>query len=209
MLHNRKLDSDPTSAITNVLSKVQPDEGAASQILIRQKSHAWSEQGRKVAQKMQEGKSLQAAMSGGGGNLLTASWQSTKTDPMKEQRAPMITPMQQELIRVLEEKAGKPAFDVNIRIIAASPIDRNADVHLENIVNTFTQFTSPESGNRFRRTGVSKGGSLISDFIFRHFAQGHQIVLTSEEINSIYHFPLPQTKTPNITWLSAQQASAP
>lgn len=206
----RKLDSDPMSAITNVLSKVQPEEGAAIQILIRPKSHTWSERGRAVAQKMQDGKSLKEAMGGsGGGNILTASLHTTKVDPQKDQRPPMITPMQQELIRVLEEKAGKPAFDVNIRIVTASPNERNAEVHMENLVNAFTQFTAPESGNRFRRGSVTKNGSLITDFIFRHFDQGHQLVLTSEEINSIYHFPLPQTETPNIAWLSAKQASAP
>jgi hypothetical protein len=206
----RKLDSDPMNALTNVLSKVLPEEGAAIQILIRPKSHSWSERGRRVAEKMQDGKSLKEAMSGTSkGNIVTASLYTSKHDPMKEQRSTMVTPMQQELIRVLEEKAGKPAFDVNIRIVTSSPNERNADVHMENIVNAFTQFTAPESGNRFRRGAVVKNGALISDFIFRHFDQAHHMVLTTEEINSIYHFPLPQTETPNIAWLSAKQASAP
>lgn len=208
----RKLDSDPLNAITNVLSKVQPQEGAAIQVLLRPKPASWSEHGRKVARKMQEGKSLKEAMSGGGNGLdvITSSFNTTsKKEEEHTQRAPNITPMDQELIKALEEKSGKPAFDVNIRIVTSSPLPQNADVHLENIVNAFSQFMAPESGNHFVRSSVAKHGALFSDFIFRHFSESNNLVLTTEEVNSIYHFPLPKTETPNIAWLSAKQASVP
>lgn len=205
----RRLDSDPLNTLTNVLSKVQAQEGAAIQLLLRPKSSSWSVRGRSIARKMQEGKNLKEAMGKSGqGNILTASLK-TGPSPYEQQRMPNITPMDQELIRGLEEKAGKPGFDVNIRIVTSSTLDRNADVHLENIVNAFSQFLAPESGNHFSRTSIVKQGSLLSDFIYRHFDQGHQMVLTTEEVNSIYHFPLPQTETPNIAWLSAKQAPPP
>ena len=35
------------------------------------------------------------------------------------------------------------------------------------------------------------------------------MILNSEEINSLYHFPLSTMDTPNISWLAAQQAAAP
>jgi len=205
----RKLDSDPLNAITNVLSKVQAQEGAAIQILIRPKASNWNARGRAIARSMQEGKSLSEAMGKGGGNLLMASFQSEKDRYMQQQKAPYLTPMEQELVRTMEEKAGKPGFDANIRIVTSSPLAANAQVHLENIVNAFTQFVAPESGNQFRRTTVVTTGTLLQDFIFRHFDESKRMVLTSEELNSIYHFPLPQTETPNIKWLAAKQSSAP
>ncbi len=204
----RKLDSDPLNAITNVLSKVQPQEGAAIQILIRPKSSNWNSRGRHIARAMQEGKTLGEAMGKSGGNVLLASLK-TESDRYKQPKTPYVTPMDQELIRTMEEKAGKPGFDANIRIVTASPLAPNADVHLENIVNAFSQFIAPESGNQFRRTSIVSSSQLISDFIFRHFENGRRLVLTSEELNSIYHFPLPQTETPNIQWLAAKQAAAP
>lgn len=205
----KKLDIDPLNAVTNVLSKVQPQEGAAIQILIRPKKHDWDNRGRSIARKMQAGKKLHEAMSGSGGNLLTASLKSSRDEMMSARGMPNITPMDQELIRSLEEKAGKPGFDVNIRIVTASPLERNAQVHLENIVNAFSQFMAPESGNQFRRASVQSKGQIIYDFIYRHFTEKDHVTLNSEEVNSLYHFPLPQTETPNILWLAAKKAPAP
>ncbi len=204
----KKLDSDPLNALTNVLSKVQPQEGAAIQMLIRPKKGNWQARGKQIAQRMQEGQRLGQASGGSGGGFLTASLSSSH-DSRAYRGLPNITPMDQELIRSLEEKSGKPGFEVNLRVVTASPMERNAQVHLDNIVNAFSQYLAPESGNQFRRTSISKAGSIISDFIYRHFADDQALILNSEEVNSIYHFPLPQTATPNIVWLSARQAAAP
>ena len=35
------------------------------------------------------------------------------------------------------------------------------------------------------------------------------MILNSEEVNSLYHFPLTTNSAPNIAWLSSQQAAAP
>ena len=207
----KHLDSDPLNAIANVLSKVQPGEGAAVQILIRPKAKGWQGRGRSIARQMQEGKKLGEAMGSGGGagNFITASLGSRQNDMMQQRGIPYITPMDQELIKSLEEKSGKPGFEANIRVVAASPLARNAKVHVENIVNAFSQFTSPESGNQFKRTSIQSGGQLVYDFIYRHFSEQSKMLLNSEEVNSIYHFPLPHTSAPNIRWLSAKKAPAP
>lgn len=204
----KRLDSDPLSALTNVLSKVQAQEGAAIQILIRPKPTGWQARGKKIAQRMQEGRKIGEASSGSAGGFLTASLKSTSERDLYR-GVPNITPMDQELIRSLEEKAGKPGFDVNIRIVTASPLERNAQIHLDNIVNAFSQYLAPESGNQFRRTGVHKSGQMISDFIYRHFRLDQAVLLNSEEVNSLYHFPLPNMSTPNILWLTARQAAVP
>lgn len=204
----KRLDSDPLSALTNVLSKVQAQEGAAIQIVLRPKPTGWQYRGKKIAQRMQEGKKIGEASGGLGGNFLTASLKSSN-DRDYYRGVPNITPMDQELIRSLEEKAGKPGFDVNVRIVTSSPLERNAQVHLDNVVNAFTQYLAPESGNQFKRSSVSHGGQTITDFIYRYFRADQAMILNSEEINSIYHFPLPSTATPNIQWLTAKKAAAP
>lgn len=202
----KRLDVDPLNALTNVLSKVQPGEGAAIQVLIRPKGSGWQKRGREIAHKMQEGKKINQAISATGGSV---GGLLKSTSPQMYQGVPNITPMEQELIRGLEEKAGKPGFDTNIRIVTASPLEANAKVHLENIVNAFSQFQAPESGNQFKRGHIHKDGDLVYDFIYRHFDNASAMILNSEEINSIYHFPLAQTETPNIQWLSAKKGSAP
>lgn len=204
----KKLDVDPLNALTNVLSKVQTGEGAAVQLLIRPKRSGWETKGRTIARRMQEGSPLREAAGGSRKvSLLTASLSTDR--PGLRGGPPNITPMEQELIKSLEEKASKPGFEVVIRIVTSSPLESNARAHLENIVNAFSQFQALESGNRFQRTAVSRAGPPIHDFIYRHFTPGGVLTLSSEEVNSIFHFPLPRTETPNIRWLSAKQAAAP
>lgn len=206
----KRLDADPLNALTNVLSKLDPREGAAIQLLIRPKGPSWSSRGRHIAMNMQKGAKLgQATQSGGGGNFLTASLHSSAKEDELNRGIPHITPMNQELIKALEEKASKPGFDVNLRIVTASPVAQNARIHLENIINAFGQFRALESGNAFQRGWIRSEGPFMTNFIYRHFSRRQRIVLNSEEINSIYHFPTPDTETPNILWLSAKKAHPP
>ena len=52
-------EADPMDAITNSLSKLSEDEGAAIQVIIRPSSKKWMRKGRKVAKEMvQEGKTI-------------------------------------------------------------------------------------------------------------------------------------------------------
>lgn len=205
----KRLDSDPMFALANVLSKVQAGEGAAVQILIRPKVTGWQGPGRQLAHRLQEGAAPGTKPNTGMTGFITASFQSDRSGLPAYRGVPNITPMEQELIRVLEEKSSKPGFEVNVRIVTASPLERNADVHLENIVNAFSQFTAAESGNGFKRASVSTGGELVRDFIYRHFRRDKAMLLNSEEVNSLFHFPLPDTPAPNIRWLSAKKSAAP
>jgi len=203
----KKLDSDPLSAMTMALSKVQAGEGAVIQIAIRPKHHGWEHKAIHKAKLLQEGKEKRGSSAGGVMGVLGASFKSESQDRYRT-TMPNITPQEQELIKSLEEKAGKPGFEVNIRVVASSPNERNARVHLENIANAFTQFHAPESGNTFKRGKVFKSGQVIWDTIWRNFNKT-SMVLNTEEVNSIYHFPLSTMETPNIAWLAAQQAAAP
>ena len=203
----KKLDSDPLNAIIMALGKVQAGEGAVIQLAIRPKRHGWETAGIRKAKLMQEGKEKRGARSGGVLGVLGASFKND-TAERYQTRMPNITPQEQELIKSLEEKAGKPGFEANIRIVTSSPNERNARVHLENIVNAYTQFHAPESGATLKRRRVRRTGRVIWDTIWRNF-NSTTMVLNSEEVNSLYHFPLPTMDAPSIAWLAAQQAAAP
>lgn len=204
----KKLDSDPLAALTSVLSKVQPGEGAAIQILIRPKRRGWERPGLQLARRLQEGEAKTVGQTSKSPfSLLTASLQ-TASPETQLRTVPTVTPREQELIKSLEEKGGRPGFEVNLRVVTSSPLGRNARVHLENIVNAFSQYLAPESGNHFKRTGIHDRGPVIRDFIYRNFNRTG-MVLDSEEINSLYHFPLPTSEAPNILWLAAKKAPAP
>ena len=54
----KKLDTDPLNAITNTLSKIQPDEGAAIQLLIRPTPQGWQHAAQNLALDIQHGKKM-------------------------------------------------------------------------------------------------------------------------------------------------------
>jgi len=50
---------------------------------------------------------------------------------------------------------------------------------------------------------------LSRDFIHRGFHEKKKVVLNSEEMASLFHFPSPWTEAPNIQWLLAKKAAPP
>lgn len=213
----KKFDGDPLEAVTNTLSKLAEGEGAAIQIMIRPAPSGWQRIGQRIAQAMQKGKNLQEALKTvGSGSLLKTIFMTVKKPAgrspgdMSMSASPrFLTPMEQELVKSLEEKGSKVGFHVNIRIISSSPVFEQARVNFINIVNAFSQYTAQESGNAFRRAMLIRKGKFIRDFIFRHFNESNRLLLNSEEVNSLFHFPLPTLETPNILWLLARKAPAP
>jgi hypothetical protein len=218
----KKMEVDPMSALTNVLSKLEKNEGAAIQFVMRSARKEWRKSGIKVAQEMQQGKKLGEAMGAGGGTLgkafgeigkaLGSSSKKPGDQMMKSQPEPYrLSPMEEEMVKGIEEKASKAGLDVNIRIVSSSPNRERAKMNLDNINNAFSQYNIYQYGNSFSR--ATPGGrplkKLIKNFIHRGFAEKKKVVLNSEEMASLFHFPLPWTETPNIRWLLAKKASPP
>ena len=56
-------------------------------------------------------------------------------------------------------------------------------------------------------TGASS--EAIRHFIYRDFVESKKFILNTEELTSLYHFPVATTEAPNINWLLAKRAPAP
>jgi hypothetical protein len=218
----KKMEVDPMSALTNVLSKLDKTEGAAIQFVMRSARKEWRRGGIRVAQEMQQGKKLGEAMGGAGkgtvgkafGEIGKALGSSSKKpeDQMKPQpEVYRLSPMEEEMVKGLEEKASKAGVDVNIRVVTSSSNSERAKMNLDNITNAFSQFNIYQYGNSFSR--IMPGGwplkKLIKNFIHRGFHEKRKVVLNAEEMASLFHFPLPWTETPNIRWLLAKKSAPP
>jgi hypothetical protein len=208
IINYKKLESDPLNALTNALAKVEKGEGAVIQLVVRSARHEWRNKGIKIASYMQQGNSFSQAKRKLEpiGMLLGSGHKSShkEGEPPKEYR---LSPLETEMVKSIEEKTGQVGIDVNINIVTAAPAAAHAKLHLDNIVNAFGQYTSPQFGNAFRK--VASGKRVIDDLVFRTFHSGHAAVLTPDELASIYHLPLPSTETPNIRWLTARKSAPP
>ncbi len=219
----KNMESDPLSAITNAMSKLGENEGVAVQFILSPAGTSWQNAPRHMAQEIQQGKSpelvdqgfLQKAAGGVARGLAGAVSGSARSssDPHRKdlsgyERAIQLTPMQQEIVKRLEEKASRPGYDVNVRIVSSSAVPGNAKVHLQSMLSSFLQYTMPPF-NGFK-VSKAKKSDVLRDFIFRVYrSRGGKLVLNTEELASLWHLPLSVTETPNIKWLVSRKAPPP
>lgn len=213
------MEADPLNAITNSLSKLSPEEGAAIQILISPAGTSWQGRGRKMASEIQEGKSkatgdnskFDKALSGSFGIMnavLDEAMGTKKKDPFdsKEHKPVNLTPMQQEVVKRLEEKASKTGYKTNIRVVTSSPSIQSAEMHLKNILGSFMQYSMPPfNGLKVRKKSAKQ---VVKDYVFRIFHSTNDI-LSTEELASLWHLPTKFTETPNIKYLGAKKSTPP
>lgn len=204
-------ESDPLHALLAPLAQLPEDDGAVIQYLVRPVSKGWHELGRKVASAMRQGKKLdeakRAVSKGVIGSLRQAFSSKSKDGQMQERY--QLSPLEEEMIKRLETKSSKAGMEANIRVIVSSLNQSSAQSYIDSIVGGFAQFNIYEYGNSFRVNQPRNQTRLIQDFIFRRFNQAGKVTVNTEELASLFHFPLPQTEVPNIRWLQAKRAPAP
>ena len=221
----KSMETDPLNALTNSLSKLQAEEGAAIQVLISPAGHNWQHKPRKFALEIQQGRNPDIVASSKGQRFLFEAFHllglamdnlfssknsnqmdPNRMDPSGYKKAIQLTPMQQELLKKFEEKASRSGYKVNLRVITSSTDQASADAHLRNILASFMQYSMPPF-NGFR-TVSKKIPKIITDYIFRVF-RNTRMILNTEELSSLWHPPTRFTETPNIKWLTAKKAAPP
>jgi len=195
-----QMDTDPLSSITNIFTKLKTREEAAVQLIIKKGSNSWYERGRMIYNEVAQGKNFFQAM--GATNFIS-------TIKGKNENVVASNP-DEELLKALEGKLNKDSFETNIRLVVSTDNKiRSESIFLE-MANSFAQFGSNKT-NAFRLVRTKKGAfdELIYKYSFRLFDNFQKNILGIEEITSIFHFPTPLTKTPNIKTVKSKVSSPP
>lgn len=206
------MDIDPLNEISNALSKLQTDlEGAVVQLILRPAGSSWRKTGKEIAHKMQQGKQLKDAHNPSvvkeiGIGMLRVAQNKSGEDILKKETV-QLTPEEQELVKKIELKSNKSGFSVNIRLLASAMTQQRADEILAHLENSFSQFEHHNVNNFVVKKRI-KTKKTAYDYIFRNFDEENSTILSTEEIASIFHFPISTTETPKIKWLKSG-ASAP
>ncbi len=217
----KNLEKDPLAAITNALSKITSNEGAAVQIIIRPLSQEdWKKTGDKVLSKIREGKSIKMAIAEGARSpiiealleivhIFTGS-KGKEEKRKKEELLPKETQVDERTVQAIQDKIQKQFFETNIRLITSAQTRERAEEILSHLEGAFGQF-SLATINSFRAIEMKKGKlkRLVYDFSFRNFNPGQKNILNIEELTSIYHFPTRYTETPYIKAVKSGVAAPP
>ncbi len=182
----RDLPTDPLSSITSVLAKMGEDEGAVVQVIIQPAGSKWRSAGRSYISHIKKDEA----------NPEKASF---KVDPKS--------------MEAIEQKVSKPGFHAVVRLVVSSNSMESAKMHLENLMSSFSQFSSDH--NYFTKVKFPIKKLFMVDFIYRYFPIislpffPQYSVLNSDELATIYHFPNKSVETAHIFWLNAKRAPAP
>lgn len=208
----QKLESDPINNITNAFSKLDENQSAAVQIMLRPIADTWQGKSTKISSKMMQAKGKHFTLNPLKIlvwiiNIFLQSEQENQNSPESNTSA-----LTQERAKTVDEKDDKTWYRVVIRIITTGQSKSDTDTELTNIISSFSQFSYPEL-NKFTRTYYHSEKALIKNYIYRHFSHPlwiKKMILNTEELASLFHFPhIRYNETPEIKWQNFKVVKAP
>ncbi len=178
----KELPTDGLSLITSSLSKMQAGEGGILQILVQPVGNRWHKKG------------------------LGYMGRQKKKEADPDKASYQHDPKEMEAI---SDKISRPGFRTSIRMVVSAQNETMAQLHVDNIEGSFSQFVS--AYNSFKKAKVFIKHLFMIDFIYRYmplFNKGTSILNTAE-LATVFHFPNKTVETHHIKWLTAKNAPAP
>ncbi len=179
----KEIPTEPLSALTSALSKLNKDETASIQLVVSPTDGKWAK----------KGKSFISATKKSESNPEKASY---KVDAKQ--------------LEAVDQKCGKTGLETAIRIVTVAPSKEIAKTNIDNIKACFGQFES--SWNKLSSKKVKIKSMFMTDFIYKYpvvWWFKNKTILSSDELASIFHLPSKVIETPNIYWLKSKKAPAP
>lgn len=221
------LGSDPFNNLANAFSKIQPDEGAAIQLMLRPLGDGWQEKGRRKAQELFLGKGQHKSLFE---KLNVFSWIATFIrimaqgaqhekfmESVDKQGTTRTTPLMDEQVKLMETKNVKVGFQSVIRVVASAKSMIRAQQIVQELTGAFAQYNAPNN-NSLKKTRYYNMKGVLKGFILRSMKRDwiqrilhpRKMILCSEEAASIFHFPnIKYNKAPVIKWQQFKIAAGP
>ncbi|KKP69472.1 MAG: hypothetical protein UR87_C0017G0002 [candidate division CPR3 bacterium GW2011_GWE2_35_7] len=184
----KDLPNDSLNQITSAMSKLQEDEAMILQILISPVSDSWRGRGKRY--------------------VASVNARSQQTDSQGN-LVPKVS-VDTSLTQGVEEKVAKVGFETVIRIVSVGSNTQIARSNIDNLIGAFEQFRLPSYNGFLRRRFIFNKKKFARDFIYRYFPiSGKRMILNTEELATIFHFPNKKVETPHIDWLLSKKAASP
>lgn len=217
------MEYDPMNSLINVMSKLEDDDSIAIQYVVRSAKKAWHAKLKTTVLNAYKDKDVSAVFRISNSaftnlvnfvvyDIFLGLFNTKKPDDkpgLEKKESKELTEKEREMLKKMEEKNAKSGLDVNLRLVTSSKSSERAKIYFENISNAFSEYSYYQYGNSFKKINKKNQTKTIENFIYRRFIEGQGFLLNTQELASMYHFPLPHTETPNIDWLTSKTAPAP
>lgn len=217
------ISSDPLNDIVGSLSKLEQDESAAIQIMVRPVESNWQEAGRKKAQDMlnDEGDKkksdwvkpwkwpfILAKLMVKGAEAFGGDSSDAPKSPKRK------TQIAEEEIKAIDEKNTKVGFDTLVRVMVSGNEEVSAEQNMMNLMSSFSLFSYTD-GNSFDTVDIKNDIKLQEAYKKRAFERPFSFkkknsILTADELASIFHIPnIRFNRSPVINWQNYKIAPPP
>lgn len=203
-----EVGTDTFQSVLGGLSAINEiGEGGVIQTVVKPANFSYKKKIKSVLGDLRKGKGLTSAGKDTFLDDLSVAVRG-KSEYEKKEEGEQVQKVDEKLIESVQKKIQKPLFEVNVRVMASAPSQLQADSIYDGISAGFSQFASPERNDvRLRKSKNLK--RVVHNFTFRNFSDDEKMILNSEELTSIFHFPTPFTETPRVKHLRAKQLPAP
>ncbi len=202
----KNLSADPMNSLINPLGQLELNEGTAMQILLMPADKKWTNKSLKSVGRIRDGKKID-------GNKIFAAIGDFfqlffKGDKDKDKHVP--TDVEQEQMKMINEKARKVGFKTIIRVVGAASTDEKAESAVNAVISSFGQYSDPALNEIETFDKINSANTLKQ---YRNMTMGKTEklpILNTEEVASIFHFPNSHINTtPSIHWQNFRVAAAP
>lgn len=217
----QRMGSDPLNTLSNVLSKLGHEEGAAIQIVIKPVHDGWQQKGRKKAEDIfVHKKHFQwwnpVTWIGTIFGIGVRGAEELKENMDVAKGATRTTPMTDDQVKAIEEKNTRMGYHAVIRLITCAPTYRQAREQLANVRSGFAQYSTTDN-NSLIKTKYHSTRVLVNNFIMRNLNRPwsmrlfrRRMIFSSEELAGLFHFPnIRFNRVPSIAWQNFKIAPAP
>lgn len=200
----REAGTDTFAGILSTLSRLsEVGEGAAVQFLVRPADASVKRRILNAITSLKKGFPLSDILRT---DMIKFSDVVEVLGPSKHSEGPVI--VDEEAVSVLESKVSHPLLSVSVRIVVSAETEGRAVDTLATIASSFSQFSATRR-NSFVVVEPRNQKDLIFSYIFREWRTHESMVLSSEELASIFHLPIAASGVPRIAWLSSREVAPP
>src|SRR3989344_1809263 len=197
---------DTFAPIASTFSKIQQvGEGAAMQLMITPAPKKFKKIITGVIYQLKKGVALSEALHVSKAISFRDIAEALKGRKPETQVKPVLD---EEALKAIEKKLAKQMFSVTARIAVSAPSQSRADELLQTIAGSFDQFAAPLR-NSIRAIKPRNQKEFLFNYIFRKFEDKERMVLGTDEIVSLFHFPTAGMETPRIDSVKAREAAPP
>ena len=214
---------DPVASLAETIASLEYKEYIAIQLLFRPMGDDWVKKGQVVVDKLMGKKpkfkqDLLAKTVFGIDQLLGGA--PTKKEESKDKE--QLSPGKQDVLKAVEHSFTKLGFEAGIRLAYIFPKNMFHITHLAALNGAFKQFASPAL-NSFKLNKLTT--PPIRGFLYKQKAYRRKsfmyrklrerlfvkkpIILTTEELATVYHFPDVSVKSPLLPRVEAKKGAPP